>query len=138
MNEWLSEKNQDVAPLPPPHPSKIEPLEVQVEEVMYVACKPSPRNALDHLRRNSTSSGSSPYSSLASLNKQCGENSIGSAKKVSMLDLLIRCSSVKLILALFFSYKTYSLLLQLLISSQCSPTELSVIKKVTLDIEHRL
>ncbi|XP_052071911.1 inactive histone-lysine N-methyltransferase 2E-like isoform X1 [Mytilus californianus] len=89
MNEWLSEKSQDVVPsLPPPppsgqpsgQPSKIEPLEVQVEEdTMYVACRPSPRNALDHLRRNSTSAGCSPYSNLSSSSKQ--ESSIGSAKK---------------------------------------------------------
>jgi hypothetical protein len=44
MNEWLSEKSLDGVPLPPPPPpvqlSKIEPLEVQVEEdTMYVACR---------------------------------------------------------------------------------------------------
>ncbi|XP_063407712.1 mucin-4-like isoform X2 [Mytilus trossulus] len=86
MNEWLSEKSQDVVPtLPPPppsgQPSKIEPLEVHVEEdTMYVACRPSPRNALDHLRRNSTSAGCSPYSNLSSSSKQ-ESSSIGSAKK---------------------------------------------------------
>lgn len=84
MNEWLSEKNQDSVPHPPPpplHASKTEPLEVQVEEeTMYVACRPSPRNALDHMRRNSHSSGCSPYSTLMSA-KQSAENSIGSAKK---------------------------------------------------------
>lgn len=91
MNEWLSEKSQDVVstlPPPPPsgQPSKIEPLEVQVEEdTMYVACRPSPRNALDHLRRNSTSAGCSPYSNLSSSSKQ-ESSSIGSAKKVSSIN----------------------------------------------------
>ena len=87
MNEWLSEKSLDGVPPPPPPPpvqlSKIEPLEVQVEEdTMYVACRPSPRNALDHMRRNSYSSVFNPYSTVAT-SKQSTENSIGSAKKVN-------------------------------------------------------
>jgi len=87
MNEWLSEKSLDGVPPPPPPPpvqsSKIEPLEVQVEEdTMYVACRPSPRNALDHMRRNSYSSVCNPYSTIATT-KQSTENSIGSAKKVN-------------------------------------------------------
>ncbi|XP_064604986.1 inactive histone-lysine N-methyltransferase 2E-like isoform X2 [Liolophura sinensis] len=90
MNEWLSEKTQ-VCPLPPvtSQPNapptlpatlsapattcipKIEPLEVNVEETMFVTCLPSPRNTLEYMRRNSHSSG----------DKQGQGCSIGSAKK---------------------------------------------------------
>ncbi|XP_021351979.1 histone-lysine N-methyltransferase 2E-like isoform X2 [Mizuhopecten yessoensis] len=69
MSEWLSEKTQDTNPLC----LKTEPLEVAVEDnAMFVTCLPSPRNSMDHLRRNSHSSGSA----RAGL-----DNSIGSAKK---------------------------------------------------------
>ncbi|XP_060079743.1 inactive histone-lysine N-methyltransferase 2E-like isoform X1 [Ylistrum balloti] len=69
MSEWLSERTQDSNPLG----LKTEPLEVAVEDnAMFVTCLPSPRNSMDHLRRNSHSSGGA----RAGL-----ENSIGSAKK---------------------------------------------------------
>lgn len=69
MSEWLSEKTHDTNPLG----LKTEPLEVAVEDnAMFVTCLPSPRNSMDHLRRNSHSSGSA---------RAGVENSIGSAKK---------------------------------------------------------
>ncbi|XP_033745121.1 inactive histone-lysine N-methyltransferase 2E-like isoform X2 [Pecten maximus] len=74
MSEWLSEKTQDTNPLGlKTEGLKTEPLEVAVEDnAMFVTCLPSPRNSMDHLRRNSHSSGGA----RAGL-----ENSIGSAKK---------------------------------------------------------
>ena len=58
--------------------SKTESLQVDVEETMFVTCLPSPRNAMEHLRRNSQSSGTSYSKGSVTV-----ENSIGSAKKVS-------------------------------------------------------
>jgi hypothetical protein len=76
MNEWLHEKSQDVVPVPLPSPAKTEPLEVNVEDdTMFVTCLPSPRNAMEHLRRNSHSSGT--FRPVVNV-----ESSIGSAKKV--------------------------------------------------------
>ena len=66
MNEWLSEKN-DVKPA-----TKTDPLEVAVDENMFVTCLPSPRNSMDRLRRNSQSNGGRPLV----------QSSAGSAKKV--------------------------------------------------------
>ncbi|WAR27084.1 KMT2E-like protein [Mya arenaria] len=51
MNEWLSEKSES-KPV-----GKSEPLEVSVDESMFVTCLPSPRNSMDRLRRNSASAG---------------------------------------------------------------------------------
>lgn len=75
MNEWLHEKSQDVVTATA-SPAKTEPLEVKVEDdTMFVTCLPSPRNAMEHLRRNSHSSGS--FRPVINV-----ESSIGSAKKV--------------------------------------------------------
>ena len=74
MNEWLSEKS-DARLL------RTEPLEVAVEESMFVTCLPSPRNSMDRLRRNSSASACVPRERSASLNV---ENSAGSAKKVGI------------------------------------------------------
>ncbi|XP_048739545.2 inactive histone-lysine N-methyltransferase 2E-like isoform X2 [Ostrea edulis] len=75
MNEWLHEKNQDGGTVPSPSPAKTEPLEVNVEDdTMFVTCLPSPRNAMEHLRRNSHSSGT--FRPVVNV-----ESSIGSAKK---------------------------------------------------------
>lgn len=77
MNEWLHEKSQDVSAVTATSsPAKTEPLEVNVEDdTMFVTCLPSPRNAMEHLRRNSHSSGT--FRPVINM-----ENSIGSAKKV--------------------------------------------------------
>ncbi|KAK3589456.1 hypothetical protein CHS0354_030577 [Potamilus streckersoni] len=69
MNEWLSEKSQDGKPLP----VKTEPLEVTVDESLFVPCLPSPRNSMERLRRNSQSQGCS--------HRPNPESSAGSAKK---------------------------------------------------------
>ncbi|KAL3852281.1 hypothetical protein ACJMK2_015945 [Sinanodonta woodiana] len=69
MNEWLSEKSQDGKPVP----VKTEPLEVTVDESLFVPCLPSPRNFMERLRRNSQSQGCSQ--------KPSTESSAGSAKK---------------------------------------------------------
>ncbi|XP_078341508.1 uncharacterized protein LOC111110637 isoform X3 [Crassostrea virginica] len=76
MNEWLHEKSQDVSAVTATSsPAKTEPLEVNVEDdTMFVTCLPSPRNAMEHLRRNSHSSGT--FRPVINM-----ENSIGSAKK---------------------------------------------------------
>ncbi|KAK3101462.1 hypothetical protein FSP39_003787 [Pinctada imbricata] len=78
MNEWLNEKSQDnnSSSQSTNTNQSTDPLKVEVEE-MFVTCLPSPRNAMEHLRRNSQSSGSNT-------NRTSGvvlENSIGSAKK---------------------------------------------------------
>ncbi|XP_061178866.1 inactive histone-lysine N-methyltransferase 2E-like isoform X2 [Saccostrea echinata] len=74
MNEWLHEKSQD-GMAGTSSPAKTEPLEVKVEEdTMFVTCLPSPRNAMEHLRRNSHSSGT--FRPVVN-----ADNSIGSAKK---------------------------------------------------------
>ncbi|XP_052781448.1 inactive histone-lysine N-methyltransferase 2E-like isoform X2 [Mya arenaria] len=70
MNEWLSEKSES-KPV-----GKSEPLEVSVDESMFVTCLPSPRNSMDRLRRNSASAGVRERS--VSLNV---ETTAGSAKK---------------------------------------------------------
>lgn len=74
MNEWLSEKSEGNS-----KPSKSEPLEVTVEESMFVTCLPSPRNSMDRLRRNSQTSGVRERSSSVH-----GESNAGSAKKVKL------------------------------------------------------
>lgn len=73
MNEWLIEKSVES------HSKQVksEPLEVAVEENMFVTCLPSPRNSMDRLRRNSQTSCVRERSA-----SQHGENSAGSAKKV--------------------------------------------------------
>jgi hypothetical protein len=65
MQEWMSEKH--------PLPSKIEPLEVNVEETMFVQCLPSPRNSMEYLRRSSISQPSYAHPAASG---------VGSAKKV--------------------------------------------------------
>ncbi|XP_052285813.1 serine-rich adhesin for platelets-like isoform X2 [Dreissena polymorpha] len=72
MNEWLSEKSIEGRAAV----SRAEPLEVAVDDSMFVTCLPSPRNSMDRLRRNSQSSGVRERS--VSLNQ---ETSAGSAKK---------------------------------------------------------
>ncbi|KAK6177365.1 hypothetical protein SNE40_015481 [Patella caerulea] len=68
FNEWLTEKGNDGKPAAVP-----PPLEVKVDETIFVPCLPSPRNAMEHLqRRNSQSSGSG---------RPGAESSRGSAKK---------------------------------------------------------
>jgi len=76
MNEWLIEKSVESTT----KQTKPEPLEVAVEDNMFVTCLPSPRNSMDRLRRNSQTSVVRERS--ASLHQ---ENNAGSAKKVKLL-----------------------------------------------------
>ncbi|XP_041348326.1 inactive histone-lysine N-methyltransferase 2E-like isoform X2 [Gigantopelta aegis] len=80
FNEWKSEKISDLKPAPN---CKSEPLEVKVDETVFVTCLPSPRNAMEHLpRRNSQSAGcSNPSIAHQPAQKATIEHGSGSAKK---------------------------------------------------------
>ncbi|XP_067684925.1 inactive histone-lysine N-methyltransferase 2E-like isoform X1 [Haliotis asinina] len=82
FNEWMSERSTDIKPPVPSGVGKTEPLEVSVDETMFVTCLPSPRNAMEHIpRRNSQSAGSAAPPAVIPQPKNSNEHSIGSAKK---------------------------------------------------------
>ena len=91
MNEWLNEKSQDLAK---PLSIKTEPLEVNTiiaeENAEFVRCMPSPHaNSLSHLRRHSMSGCNQTKTAATTAVTNVAEVSLGSAKKVSVLFLLL-------------------------------------------------
>jgi hypothetical protein len=76
MNEWLTEKGQDINK---PLSIKTE-LEMPPDEAVFVKCLPSPHTNLNHLRRNSTNT--TPVASATVTTKTSTlVQSMGSAKK---------------------------------------------------------
>lgn len=72
MSEWLSNEKQELVNGEKPKGDPLEVSVINVDDAMFVTCLPSPRNSMDHLRRNSQSAGSAKMT----------DNSVGSAKKV--------------------------------------------------------
>lgn len=84
MNEWLSEKSQDLAK---PLSIKTELLEVNTamtqDNAEFVKCMPSPHtNSLSHLRRHSMSGCSQTKTAATTAVTNVSELGLGSAKKV--------------------------------------------------------
>ncbi|XP_064631846.1 inactive histone-lysine N-methyltransferase 2E-like isoform X2 [Lineus longissimus] len=76
MNEWLTEKGQDVN-----KPLSIKTdLEVPKDETMFVKYLPSPHSNLSHMRRNSTNTTPVASATVTTKTSSLGQ-SMGSAKK---------------------------------------------------------